>query len=385
MSSDYDGESIMASIAALKEILNIGGGIGSSASGGGTGVTAAANNIQEDEPSYHHWEDQINELKQKRYEDVRSLQVQMGDTDDELRRLKSDLQEATTEAQRERALRVSLESTNDAMNEHKKQLDQQLELMTKTKSELENEITTLRSQQATQKENHVKEKDNLNSTIEKGKTEHQKTLQEVGEWEAKFLTSQREVEELKVTLSKMEQQQQQTKSQDRSVVPPVVAATTAGKSTKQFTELKRRHQQDVEELKAKHKQELENVQNQLTESKKGHKEALEKVLTLTRETTTAAIPPPATATAATGDSSSDNKELQKALAEAKDLKKQVLLAKKSQLETTKKVSKRNCVASFVCKVSLALLSFVFIKSDHNILFSVKQYLLGIVHCIEETT
>jgi hypothetical protein len=178
-----EGESIMSSIAAVKEILAMG--------------------VPADQKT---WEDELNASKQQRYEDTRKLQEQLLEQQDQVRRLKSDLEEATNEAKRERAFRVTLETTNDAMEEHKKELNSQLELVNKCKQIVEDEMKALRSKQETAMDAFLDDKEELKDKLEGSNQQHLEALKKAGECEAKFLASERETGELRKKLVEIRNQ-----------------------------------------------------------------------------------------------------------------------------------------------------------------------------------
>jgi chromosome segregation ATPase len=169
-----DSGGIMSSIAAVRELLE-------------------KNGSSSPESSLKY---EISAIKQSRYEDRLRFEEQIQKQNDSIRDFQIKLQQVEQEAQSEKSLRQTLEKTNEALDEHKKELTAQLELVSKSRGSLEGTVVGFRSSLEEEKVAFLKEKERLEALVNELSLQKKNELENTGEWEARFLTSQRQTEEL---------------------------------------------------------------------------------------------------------------------------------------------------------------------------------------------
>jgi chromosome segregation ATPase len=173
-STEEDSGGIFSSIAALKQILML------------------------DSPTRDILNDKNNMLQQLRYEEQKRFESQMKEQNEQMEELKSRIGALKKESEKERSLRKTLETTYEALSEHKKELAVQLEMVSHSREVLEEKVAGVDSNLEALEKSHASEKKALETQLEEVSKEKDTALEKTGTLEARLLTAEREVEELKV-------------------------------------------------------------------------------------------------------------------------------------------------------------------------------------------
>jgi chromosome segregation ATPase len=173
MPTEKEGDGIFSSIAALKQILML------------------------DSPTRDILNDKNNMLQQLRYEEQKRFENQMKEQNDQMEELKSRIDALKKESEKERSLRKTLETTYEALSEHKKELTIQLEMISNARDALEEKVAGADSKLEALEKSYECEKKALETKLEEVSKEKDAALEKTGNLEARLLTAEREVEELK--------------------------------------------------------------------------------------------------------------------------------------------------------------------------------------------
>ena len=195
-SSVGDGGGIMTSIKTVRELLQAGSVLSSESVLNG----------------------EISALKQSQFEERIKMEQAIETQQETTRKMKRNVEKLRREAEREKSLRQTLESANDALEEHKKELAAQLDMVSKSRSSLEDVIEDYRAKLEEEKVKLKKEKAHSEQIINNLSLQKEKEMQRAGEWEARFLTLQRQTNELKSEVLSMKSQMDSTKAQHEEVI-----------------------------------------------------------------------------------------------------------------------------------------------------------------------
>ena len=173
ISTEEEGGGIFSSIAALKQILML------------------------DSPTRDILNDKNNMLQQLRYEDQKRCENEMKEQSEQMEELKSRIDTLKKESEKERSLRKTLETTYEALSEHKKELAIQLEMISNSRDALEEKVAGADSILEALEKSYSSEKKALETKLEEVSKEKDAALEKTGTLEARLLTAKREADELK--------------------------------------------------------------------------------------------------------------------------------------------------------------------------------------------
>jgi chromosome segregation ATPase len=162
--------------------------------------------VKQDSSSHDALEDELSAVKQTRYEDRLRFEEQLQTQADLVQDLQAKLKEAQEEARRENSIRQTLEKTNEALDEHKKLLSTQLESVSQSRGSLEGTVQGVRSTLEEEKAAAVKAKVQLESMLQDAIQQKDDAMEKSGEWETRFLASQRQTNELTSQLESLKKQ-----------------------------------------------------------------------------------------------------------------------------------------------------------------------------------
>jgi chromosome segregation ATPase len=170
ISTEEECGGIFRSIAALKQILNF------------------------DSPTRDILNDKNSMLQQLRYEEQKRFENQMKEQNEQMEELKSRIDALKKESEKERSLRKTLETTYEALSEHKKELTIQLEMISNSRDALEEKVAGAGSNLEALEKSHASEKKVVETKLEEVSKEKDDALEKTGNLEARLVTLEREVE-----------------------------------------------------------------------------------------------------------------------------------------------------------------------------------------------
>jgi chromosome segregation ATPase len=173
ISTEKEGGGIFSSIAALKQILML------------------------DSPTRDILNDKNHMLEQLRYEEQKRAESKVEAQNEQMEELKSRVDALKKESEKERFLRKTLETTYEALSEHKKQLTMQLEMISNSRDALEEKVAGADSILEALEKSYSSEKKALETKLEEVSKEKDAALEKTGNLEGRLLTAEREIEELK--------------------------------------------------------------------------------------------------------------------------------------------------------------------------------------------
>jgi chromosome segregation ATPase len=136
-------------------------------------------------------------LLQQRYEEQQRSLDQIKKQEQLIQGLESSLEDTKKESEKDRSLRKSLETTYAALAEHKKDLTLQLELVSKSREKLEEKAASADTILEAAERSHSKDKKILETQVDDAANQKVEALEKVDSLEARLLTTNRLVEELK--------------------------------------------------------------------------------------------------------------------------------------------------------------------------------------------
>jgi chromosome segregation ATPase len=193
---DAAGGGIMRKISVLRELLLNSSG---NAAGGLTNIEATA-------------------LQQARYEEKLRLDAEARKRESVIQELQSQLGGATKELEEERSLRKTLETTYEALAEHKKVLTIQLEAVSTVRNTLEDKKKAVESTLEKERIEHEEAKKLVEKQLLEITKQKNTALEEVGSMEANLLVSKRLVEEVRAEKAARETELEKEKASHREIV-----------------------------------------------------------------------------------------------------------------------------------------------------------------------
>lgn len=172
----------MSSIAAVREILMM-------------------NNVAENQA--------VNDLhnhKQQSYEERVKLKEDIEKQRSLVEELQSKVEQGREEVRREKSLRQALEASHAALEEHKKELLMQLELVKESRTSLEGKFSGFRDDLDKENDAFKQEREKWEALVNEMRSQNEKTLQNAGELEARLLAAQRQTKEIESRLSSMKKE-----------------------------------------------------------------------------------------------------------------------------------------------------------------------------------
>jgi DNA repair exonuclease SbcCD ATPase subunit len=199
------GGELMSSIAAVRQLLLHEYPAASSSPG------------QPRHPRRHSLSDELSSVQQSRYEDRLKFEEERNGFQEVVEDLKLRLSEAKQEAQQEKAIRRTLEETNEALEQHKEELSSQLDAVSSLPSSSSSAPQDVAAVDTTATQERVQELEKEKEDLTAKWSESQKQVQEMKQgsetWKTQCLASQRQVKEIQMQLDTSKKQYQT--SQDR--------------------------------------------------------------------------------------------------------------------------------------------------------------------------
>jgi DNA repair exonuclease SbcCD ATPase subunit len=178
-SAAADTGGLMSSIAAVREILMM-------------------NTVAESEA--------VNELhkhKQKSYEEILMLKGEIEKQRSSVQDLQSTVEQGREEVKREKSVRQALETSHAALEEHKKELLVQLEIVKGSRVSLEGKISGFRDDLEKENNAFMQERAKWEELERELRSQNENALKNTGALEARLLASQRQTAEIESRLSSM--------------------------------------------------------------------------------------------------------------------------------------------------------------------------------------
>jgi chromosome segregation ATPase len=193
---DDAGGGIMRKISALRDLL-----LNSSGNAGGGLANIEATSLQ-----------------QERYEEKLRLEAEARKRESVIQELQSQLGGVTKELEEERSLRKTLETTYEALAEHKKVLTIQLEAVSTVRNSLEEKKKAVESTLEKERSEHEEAKNLVEKQLLEVTKQKNTALEEVGSMEANLLASKRLVEEVQAEKAAREAELEKEKASHREIV-----------------------------------------------------------------------------------------------------------------------------------------------------------------------
>ena len=151
-------------------------------------------------------------MQQSRYQERRTYEEQIEQLQTTVADLEGRLKASKEEAEKESSVRKTLETTYEALSKHKKELSVQLELVSKSRSSLEEKLETLSKKASEEKASFAQQRREWEPQVAILKEKNEEISKTSEEWEARCLSSQREVEELKSQVESLKTQMQESEA-----------------------------------------------------------------------------------------------------------------------------------------------------------------------------
>jgi chromosome segregation ATPase len=193
---DDAGGGIMRKISALRELL-----LNSSGNAGGGLANIEATSLQ-----------------QERYEEKLRLEAEARKRESVIQELQSQLGGVTKELEEERSLRKTLETTYEALAEHKKVLTIQLEAVSTVRNSLEGKKKAVESTLEKERSEHEEAKNLVEKQLLEVTKQKNTALEDFGSMEANLLASKRLVEEVQAEKAAREAELEKEKASHREIV-----------------------------------------------------------------------------------------------------------------------------------------------------------------------
>jgi septal ring factor EnvC (AmiA/AmiB activator) len=138
-------------------------------------------------------------LQQTRYDERKKYEEQLAEWQSKLTLVEQ-------ESIKEKSLRKTLETTYEALSQHKKELGVQLELVSKSRESLEERLAAVSKTLEEEKVSFARQRREWEPQLAHVNKERQAVLRQSGEWQSRFQASQRYTEELKAATKKLKKE-----------------------------------------------------------------------------------------------------------------------------------------------------------------------------------
>lgn len=203
-SSARGGGELMSSIAAVRQLVLQ------------QGYSSNPNHSERDSSLA----DELSAVQQSRYEERLKFEEERKGHQEIVDDLKRRVEQAKREAQQEKAIRLSLEETNEALEQHKKELSAQLDALSSSSSAAR---TPRESQEpSAASRDRVKEleqeRDQLVTQLSASRSELEEMRTASGNWKIQCLASQRQVKELQIHLDSYKKQYEASQNRQKQLL-----------------------------------------------------------------------------------------------------------------------------------------------------------------------
>lgn len=175
-------------------------------------------------------------LQQERYEEKLRLDAEARKRESVIQELQGQLGGASKELEEQRSLRKTLETTYEALAEHKKVLTIQLEAVSTVRNSLEDKKKAVESTLEKERSEHEESKNLLEKQLLEVTKQRNAALEEVGSLEANLLASKRLVEEVRAEKVARETELEKEKTGHREIVQGYMESSEILKSRLQESE-----------------------------------------------------------------------------------------------------------------------------------------------------
>ena len=149
-------------------------------------------------------------LQQSRYEERRKYESEVNKLKSTIVDLRTKLGQVQQESEKEKSVRRTLETTYEALSQHKKELSVQLELINKSRESLEEKLETAKKSVEEEKISIAKERQEWDAQLEKLNEQSQVSLKTAKEFETRCHESLDLVASRKAQMADLETKHEET-------------------------------------------------------------------------------------------------------------------------------------------------------------------------------